>query len=93
MSGRRPYTYSTMRPSGKANNKAYLNSYELSSEDWFEVGDAYSLHLTEKGARAFNPGMGWCRTNVAEEVFVSKSVLEAAKSGRRPKHVFSSWEN
>lgn len=93
MAETRPYKYSES-PRGRANNPAYLSTYKLATGDWFEVGEAYSLHLTEKSAKALEPGMGWCKNSGVREVFVCKSVLEAiVKSKKRPKHVFSSWEN
>jgi len=73
-------------------NVVYVNIYSLSTEDWFEVGEKYSLHLTERGALNHREPNWWAPHKKAVPVFVTESTLEKiAKSGRRG--ISNSWEN
>ena len=89
--GEKPYQYSDI-PTRTLNQQVYANHYTLVTGDWFEVGGAYSLHITEKRARSYKTSNWWQPTERAKEVYVSESTLEKiAKT--KIKSIFRSWEN
>ena len=74
-------------------NEVYANVYQLMTGDSFEVGEAYSLHLTKEESEEFKPwGRCWATWKTAFPVFVSNVTLEKIVKGK-DKHIFNCWEN
>jgi hypothetical protein len=74
-------------------NKVYVNEYELMTGDSFEIGDAYSIHLTEEESKNFKPwGRCWAGCNKAKSSFISDVSLEKIMQTKE-KYIFDTREN
>ncbi|MBI2106469.1 hypothetical protein HYT57_00650 [Candidatus Woesearchaeota archaeon] len=91
INGEEPYLYSSERLD-KFDSKAYANRYTLVTGDSFEVGSAYSLHITARDAQKYLPRDWWRAVCRAIPVFVSKTSLETIVK-QEDKCIFVSSEN
>ena len=86
-----PYTYRKEK-SGRHNQEVWVRRYQLVTDDWFEVGFAYSLHLDKKRAEKYRTPNWWAQSSYPEKGYVTKQTLERIMKDEK-KVVFSSWEN
>ncbi len=91
INGEKPYQYSTSAYNDLT-HKAYRNEYILRTGDSFEIGRAFSLHLTKRDARSYLADHWWQATSRALEIFISQSTLKRMTKSKE-KHIFRSWEN
>lgn len=93
-----PYFYKKTRTSS-LNREAFVNTYTLYTDDWFESGTrfAYSLHKTSEDARKYESHRWWAPNYIKGElVYVSKKTLEAITKEprtKRGKGLFVSMED
>lgn len=89
--GMKPHFYSDEKQ-GKLDREAWVRTYHLVTDDWFEVGFAYSLHPDEQKAWKYKTFQWWQPSSVPRRVFVSESTLEEMMKDKK-KVVFRDWEN
>lgn len=89
--GESPDKY-TREKSGRYNQEVWVRNYNLVTDDWFEVGFAYSLHLDEEKAKKYETFGWWRPSSFPGRAYVTKETLERIVKDKK-KVVFSSWEN
>ncbi|MFH1065567.1 MAG: hypothetical protein V1734_03625 [Nanoarchaeota archaeon] len=76
--GNKPFLFRN-EPSRMLYKEVWTQDYKLVTPDSFEVGSAYSLHLTQKGALKFKSPYNWYQKTGGKPkvVYVSPATLEA----------------
>jgi hypothetical protein len=93
--GEEPHRYTFSR-NGQLSEPAILQNYALSTQDSFETGGGYSLHLSRKDAEEFPYETQWYKkVGDLERVFVSPLTIRELKQGEPELFggIFISWEN
>jgi len=89
--GEKPHQYS-YKKTRKFSEEVVVQLYNLVTGDSFEVGGAYSLHLSTDNVRSFLPDHWWQRIRKPETIYVSRPTLDEMIK-KEDKVIFKSWEN